>query len=153
MEQHKIAILAGLGLQALLQPLMEKSDRETSARHAVFAKRLWTVALATLGAILFWTFGRSFFFELMRGFYPDLYEAPTQLQLDTMRFNKLLADVWIVGLILCAGLSMLALAYSKKISATAAAIALTLLTLIDLWIVDKKIGEAPVPQKNISSAR
>ncbi len=149
--QCSVAILAGLGLQALLQPLTEKVDRETGARHAALAKRLWTAALAVFGVMLLFTFGRSPFFELMRGFYPDLYEAPTQLQLDTMRFNKLLADLWLVGLILCTGLSMLALAYSKKISTTAAAVAITFLTVLDLWIVDKRIGEAPVPRKNISA--
>jgi hypothetical protein len=149
--QCSTAVLAGLGLQALLQPLTEKADREATARRALFAKRLWTVVFAVLAVILLLTLGRSGFFEVMRGFYPDQYDAPTQMQLDTMRFNKLLGDLWIVGLIFCAGVSMLALAYSKKISTTAAAGAITLLTLLDLWIVDKRIGAEPVPDKSFSA--
>ncbi|MGH7494607.1 MAG: hypothetical protein ACREOO_19720 [bacterium] len=149
--QCSTAILAGLGLQALLQPLAQKADRETSALRAVFVKRLWTVLIAVFAIMLLITLSRSVSFEWMRGFYPDQYEAQTQIQLDSKRFSMLLADLWIVGLIFCAGLSMLALAYSKKISTTTAATVITLLTLLDLWIVDKRISPEPVPDKSFSA--
>jgi hypothetical protein len=68
-----------------------------------------------------------------------------------MRFDKLLGDLWIAALIGCTGLAMLALYYSKKISATSAAVIITLATLLDLWIVDKKIGEAPAAERNVAA--
>lgn len=145
------AVLAGLGLQALLQPVRENGDREQAAQQRLFARRLWLGVPGILAVILLLTLGRSVFFELMRGFYPDVYDAQTQMQLDTMRFNLLLGDLWIVGVILCAGLSAAALAYSKKISAAAAAAAIAILTLIDLWIVDKRIGADPVPERSFTA--
>ncbi len=153
--QCAVAILAGLGLQAWLQPLAEKTDRETaktkSARNAVMSKRLGVAVIAVFAVVLLLSLGRSVFFELMQGFYPDQYEAQTQRQLDQMRFSQLLGDLWIVALILGAGLSVLTLALSKKLSAAGAALIITLLTVIDLWIVDKKIGAGPVPEKSFSA--
>ncbi len=147
--QCLVAMLAGMGLQALLSSKQAENKRELSESHAITSRRLWIALASVLGLVLLITLAQSGLFSFMQGVYPDRYEAATQQQLDQMRFDKLLGDLWIVALIGCTGLAMFALYYSRKISATSAALIITLATLLDLWIVDKKIGEAPVPEHNL----
>ena len=150
--QCLVAILAGLGLQALFSSSKkENKTREDHEHEAQTARRLWLALASVFGLALLLTLAQGPFFSFMQGVYPDRYEPATQQQLDQMRFDKLLADLWIVTLIACTGLALLALYYSKKISATSATVIITLVTLLDLWIVDKKIGEAPSPERNLSA--
>ena len=146
--QMLIAILAGLGMQSILQALTKKSNRENKQADAIIAKRLWIALSVLFGMAMILTFARDSFFEFMRGIYPDKYDTRTQLHLDTMRFDMMFGDMWIVVFILGGGLAMGALAYSKKISATLAASVVAILILTDLWLVDKKIGNDPVPEKS-----
>lgn len=150
--QCLVAILAGMGLQALLSPQPTESKREANKPHAMVSRRLWLALAGVLGVVLLITLAQSGVFSFMQSVYPDRYEPATQQQLDQMRFDKLLGDIWIVALIGCTGLAMFALYYAKKISATSAALVITLVTLLDLWIVDKRIGEAPAPERNTSAA-
>jgi hypothetical protein len=53
----------------------------------------------------------------------------------------LFKDIWFVAIFVAGGLSVLALALTKKISGGAAAALICLITLVDLWLVDKKIGQ------------
>jgi len=146
------AILAGMGLQALLTTTQSNDPQAQTKRDALLARRLWMALAGVLGVILLVTLAQGPLFSFMQGIYPDRYEPGMQQQLDQMRFDKLLGDLWIVALVGCTGLTMLALYYSKKISATSAAVVITLATVLDLWIVDKKIGEAPVPEKNLTAS-
>jgi hypothetical protein len=50
-------------------------------------------------------------------------------------------DIWMVSIFFMGGLAVLALAVSKKMSGSLAASVICLVTLIDLWLVDKKIGQ------------
>jgi Bacterial membrane protein YfhO len=141
--QSVVAILAGLGLEGILSRLRTTSTDtkdETTARRRI-SRRLW-IALAVLAAVvLLLTILRGSFFEFMRGLYPDQYESSYQDALDKARFDMLVRDIWIVFLVLAGGITMLALALAKKISATTAVTVICLITVADLWLVDKKIGK------------
>ncbi len=150
--QCLVAILAGMGLQALLSSIKTENKREANEQHALVSRRLWIALVSVLGVVLLITLAQSSVFSFMQGVYPDRYEPATQQQLDQMRFDKLLGDLWIVALIGGIGLAMFALYYSKKVSATSVAVSIVLVTLLDLWIVDKRIGEAPAPERNASAA-
>ena len=150
--QCLVAILAGMGLHALLSSQPMENKRGANEQSALITRRLWIAFAGVLGVVLLITLAQSSVFSFMQSVYPDRYEPATQQQLDQMRFSKLLGDLWIVALVACTGLAMLALHYSKKISGTSAALAITLVSVLDLWIVDKKIGEAPTPERNVSAA-
>jgi hypothetical protein len=96
---------------------------------------------AVLAIVLALTIFQTGFFSFMRGLYPDQYDPNTQDALDQARFAMLFQDLWFVALFAAAGLAVLALALKKKISATTAAVVICLITLVDLWLVDKKIGQ------------
>jgi hypothetical protein len=152
--QCAVAILAGLGLEAILSRLRVTgtvTKEEITARRPwpawsqwqgrQVSQRLW-IALAALAAVvLLLTILRGSFLDFMRGVYPDQYEPSYQEALDKARFDMLFRDVWIVSLIAAGGIAMLALAATQKISATTAAVVICLMTLADLWLVDKKIGK------------
>lgn len=146
--QCSTAILAGLGLQALLQPLAagEPREAEARARRALIAKRLWIAAGLIFSVVLLFTIFRSGFQEFMSGIYPDRYELATQARLDERRVGMLLGDMWTIAGLAAIGLAMLALAYTHKISTKTAAVVFVLATLFDLWIVDKRIGNPPVSE-------
>jgi hypothetical protein len=59
----------------------------------------------------------------------------------------LFKDIWIVSVSVMGGLAVLALAMTKKISVGLAAALIGLITLVDLWLVDKKIGQT-YPQQD-----
>jgi hypothetical protein len=151
--QFSVAALAGLGLDAMIKRFSsgtgKVSSDETTSR-ARMAKRLWITLAVVAGVVVLLTLAQSSFFQFMRGLYPDEYEEGLQLQLDTIRFRMLLTDLWIVAVIVAGGLIMSALALSNKISANAAAAAICLFTVVDLWVVDKKIDET-YPQQQLSA--
>ncbi|MDZ7268724.1 MAG: YfhO family protein [candidate division KSB1 bacterium] len=145
--QGCVAILAGLGLQALLQPLATPAAQRAS-RHAGIAKNLWRMAGVLLLLALLITVFQSSLQQFMAGLYPDQYDPATQARLDEMRFDMLFGDWWKLTLLAGTGLVMLALAFAGRIAPRTAAAVIVVLTLIDLWIVDKKIGNPPAPERN-----
>jgi hypothetical protein len=167
--QCSVAILAGLGMEAILTRLSrsagvdakdeigsrvgERLDRArrglTSSRKRT-AQRLWTALIAVVAVTVLLSLARDSFFEFMRGVYPDQYEEGIQRELDAMRFRLFFGDIWIVTIFVAGGLAMLALALSQKISGKTAAAALCLFTLVDLWVVGKKLGET-YPQQQLSA--
>jgi hypothetical protein len=141
--QCAVAILAGLGLEGILSRLRTTgtdTKDETTARRQ-FSQRLWMALAALAVVVLLLTILRGSFLDFMRGLYPDQYESGYQEALDKARFEMLFKDIWIVFFVLAGGISMLALAVTKKISATTAVTVICLITLADLWLVDKKIGK------------
>jgi hypothetical protein len=141
--QCAVAILAGLGLEGIISRLRATgtSTKDKIAARRKTVQRLW-IALAALAAVvLLLTVLRGSFFDFMRSLYPDQYEPSYQEALDKARFDKLFADIWIVFIVAAGGLTMLALTATQKISATTAAVVIGLITLADLWLVDKKIGK------------
>jgi uncharacterized membrane protein YqhA len=139
--QCTVAILAGLGLEGILSRLRAASTKDDLAQQSKIAQRLWIALAAVIVVVLALTIFRDGFFNFMRGLYPDQYPANYQDQLDTARFAMLFKDIWFVAIFVAGGLSALALALTKKISGGAAAALICVITLVDLWVVDKKIGQ------------
>jgi hypothetical protein len=141
--QCAVAILAGLGLDGILSRLRATSTetKDEIASRRQISQRLW-IALAALAAVvLLLTILRGSFFDFMRGLYPDQYDSSYQEALDKARFDMLFRDIWIVFFVAAGGITMLALTVAKKISGTTAVAVIGLITLADLWLVDKKIGK------------
>lgn len=141
--QCAVAILAGLGLEGILSRLRttDTATKDEIAARSRISRRLW-IALAVLAAVvLLLTILRGNFLDFMRSVYPDQYEPNYQEPLDKARFDMLFRDIWIVFFVVAGGITMLALAAVQKISATTAAVVIGLITLADLWLVDKKIGK------------
>ena len=139
--QCAVAILAGLGLEGILSRLRSASTKDALTKQSKMAQRLWIALAAVVVVVLVLTIFRDNFFNFMRGLYPDQYPANYQDELDKARFAMLFKDVWFVAIFVAGGLSALALALTKKISGGAAAALICLITLVDLWVVDKKIGQ------------
>jgi len=139
--QCLVAILAGLGLETILARARSALAKEESVAQAKIVSRLWIGLAAIAGLALLLTIFRSGFFEFMRGLYPDQYPSDYQTELDQLRFDMLFKDFWIVALMLSGGIAMLALALNKKLAPSFAAAVIVLLTIIDLWLVDAKIGQ------------
>jgi len=139
--QCTVAILAGLGLESILSRVRLASTREAAAINDKIAQRLWLAFGALVVIVLALTIFQEGFFNFMRGLYPDQYDANTQQAVDQARFAMLFQDFWFVSIFSAAGLALLALALRKKIAATSFAVAICLITLVDLWLVDKKIGQ------------
>ncbi|MCG3118919.1 MAG: hypothetical protein ALAOOOJD_01208 [bacterium] len=145
--QCSVAILAGLGLESILSRLRAASTKEEANTRAKMAQRLWIALAAVVVVALALTLFRTGFFNFMRGVYPDQYDPTSQQYIDTARFGMLFQDLWVVSICLVGGLALLALALTRKISPNTAAVAMGLITLVDLWMVDKKIGQTyPQPE-------
>ena len=139
--QCTVAILAGFGLEGILSRLRSASTKEALTAQSKMAQRLWIsltiVVIVTVALTIF----RESFFNFMRGLYPDQYEPNYQEAVDKARFEMLFKDIWFVAIFVMGGLAALALALRKKIPAGFAAAAICLIALVDLWVVDKKIGQ------------
>jgi len=140
--QCTVAILAGLGLEGILSRVRAPGGKDSAIVDGKIAQRLWVALGAIVVIVLALTIFQNGFFNFMRGLYPDQYDPNTQEAVDNLRFKMLFQDVWFISIFAMAGLAMLALALRKKISATTAAVVICLITLADLWLVDKKIGRA-----------
>jgi len=139
--QCTVAILAGLGLEKILSWVRSASTKDATAKNDKIAQRLWLAFGALVVIVLALTVFQEGFLNFMRGLYPDQYDANTQQAVDQARFAMLFQDFWFISIFSAAGLALLALALRKKIAATAFAVAICLITLVDLWLVDKKIGQ------------
>ena len=139
--QCTVAILAGLGLEGILSRVRAASTKEAMAINDKMAQRLWLAFGGLVMMVLALTIFQDGFFSFMRGLYPDQYDANTQEAVDRARFALLFQDFWFVAVFSTAGLALLALTLRKKIAATSFAVAICLITLVDLWLVDKKIGQ------------
>jgi hypothetical protein len=139
--QCTMAILAGLGLEGILSRLHLAGTKEALSAQSRIAQRLWVALAAVIVLVLALTVFRGSFFDFMRGLYPDQFEPNYQVALDNARFEMLFRDVWLVSLFVSGGLVLVALALTKKISSHIVAATICLITLIDLWLVDKKIGQ------------
>ncbi len=139
--QCTVAILAGLGLEKILSWARSTNAKEAVTRNDKIARRLWLAFGAVVMIVLVLTIFQNGFFNFMRGLYPDQYDANTQEAVDRARFALLFQDFWFVSIFSAAGLALMALTLRKKIAATAFAIAVCLITLVDLWLVDKRIGQ------------
>ncbi len=138
--QFSVAVLAGLGLEALLEKL-RSADRSLEAKRRVIAKNLLLVTGIIVFIALVASVAHETFAAVMQDIYPDRYEPQDQAQLDAARVAMLLGDLWMLALVLGGSLVLVALAFRKKIGQTTLIIGLGILSLIDLWKVDFKINK------------
>jgi hypothetical protein len=138
--QFSVAVLAGLGLEALLEKL-RAADRSLEAKHRAIAKNLLLISGMVVFIALVASMARDGFAAMMQSIYPDRYEPQEQAQLDAARVAMLLGDLWMLALALGGSLALVALAFRKKIGPTALIIGLGILSLIDFWKVDFKINK------------
>jgi len=138
--QFSVALLAGLGLQALLdlasreEPLGERGRRIFRGVAIVVGSFAVLTLLATMA--------RQGFGDLMAGIYPDRYAPQIQTQLDQERVRMLLKDMWLVSLFLGGSLAAVWAFFHRKLSASGLAALLSVLVLADLWFVDFKLNRA-----------
>jgi hypothetical protein len=145
--QYSVAVLAGLGLQGIMARLKSLTSPDELAARSRVALQLKVALTAVLVLTILLTLTRDSFFEFMRRLYPNDYDEIVQLLIDSRRFEMLFKDIWFFTIFVVCGLGALSLALNKKISGTAAAIIVFLITLVDLWKVDNKIGET-YPQQD-----
>jgi len=145
--QYSVAVLAGLGLQGIMARLKSLTSPDELAARSRVALQLKVALTAVLVLTILLTLTRDSFFEFMRRLYPNDYDEIVQLLIDSRRFEMLFKDIWFFTIFVVCGLGALSLALNKKISGTVAAIIVFLITLIDLWRVDNKIGETYPQQK------
>lgn len=139
------AVLAGFGLQALLDAVAGRSQQRQSIRRESAARRLVIIAAVLVGLGLILT--------LARGPLSDAYAGWTRIgdevmnrygqltpqvraQLDHQRFQLFFADLWKALLLAAAGLVLVALRLRQKLTAGLFAGLIIGLVLVDLWWVD-----------------
>ncbi|MCB9501853.1 MAG: hypothetical protein H6696_07945 [Deferribacteres bacterium] len=81
--QFGFAVLAGLGLQSLIEKMKEKTESD-------FAKKFLFAGIAVVALLLLLTLAQSVFQGLIQSFYPVKYDPATQAQLNQMRFDLFL---------------------------------------------------------------
>jgi len=138
--QFSVAVMAGLGLEAILEKL-RNSRREHEARHQALAKQLLVIAAILVGIAILVSVAHNDVAAMMQDIYPDQYEPQAQAKIDAARFGMLLGDVWILALVLGGSVVLAAVAFKKKIGVTALAAGLFCCSLVDLWVVDFKLNK------------
>lgn len=138
--QFSVAVMAGLGLEALLEKL-RNAKREEDAKLQSVAKTLMIGAAAVLAFVLLISIAHDSAAAFMQEIYPDRYEPATQQQLDQLRFGLLFKDLWMLVLVLGGSLLMVALALRKKITVPVLTGGLFCLSLVDLWAVDFRLNK------------
>ena len=138
--QFSLAVMAGLGLEAILEKL-RAAKQEHEDRHRAVAKQLFVIAAILVGLALLVSLAHDGVAAVMHDIYPDQYEPQVQVQIDNERFGMLLGDLWMLALVLGGSLVLVALAFRKKVGTTALVGGLFCLALLDLWVVDFKLNK------------
>ncbi|KAA3616525.1 MAG: hypothetical protein DWQ05_12405 [Calditrichaeota bacterium] len=133
--QFGIVVLAGLGLQSILDLIKEQKNA-----NPVFAKKILYSAIGIGTLLLIFTVGKGVLQGFIQSLYPTQYAPATQQQLNQMRFDLFFKDIWVVGLISGASLFIIYAAFTHKIKMTALCLALCAVAVIDLWLVIGKIN-------------
>ncbi|MXX03013.1 MAG: YfhO family protein [Gemmatimonadetes bacterium] len=143
LSQFAVALLAGYGLHALVERMRAGKDTLGS-----FAKRLCVVAGGVLLLVLALTVFESSFQSFMTGVYTEadaahgarsamVNNADYHAGVNAMRFYRLMGDLWIMVLLLCA---VSALIYAtRKTSPRLLAAGLGALVVVDLLLVASRV--------------
>ncbi len=142
--QLGFAVLAGLGLQSLLEIL-----RQQRKNGGKLAGNLLFAAAGIVALLLLLSLGKSVLQGFMQSLYPAKYTPSTQAQINQMRFDLFFKDMWVVGLFSAATLVVIYAALTQKIKAMTMALAICLISILDLWLVIGKINN-PVSGKRMS---
>jgi len=145
--QMGFAILAGIGLQHLLEWVKpEKAKKKKSA----YTNKLLVAAAVVGGLALVFTMIQTGLADFFKGFYTVRYQPDVQAQINSQRFDMLLKDWWIMSLIVAAGLAVLHFAKKQKIKPGLVVLAISAITIIDLWRVNTVINK-PVAARNMEN--
>jgi hypothetical protein len=150
--QFSVAVLAGMGLQNLVDLIkgeVKEVKNKNIAANNIFKISVWVVAVV-VGLVLLGTLFKDTFFKFMNSLYPVRYQFNIQQQLNQTRFDLLMKDLWVMTIFLVAGLALLWGHLKRSLNAVYFGLFLSLLTLIDLWIVDYKLNK-PQPQQSMEA--
>ena len=150
--QMSFAVLAGLGLQKLMARNTESSEKKKSREKGAKPTFLYA-SLAVLGIALILTIAQSGFFSFMQSQYaqaPARFAPSAMAQINQMRFDMLLKDVWLIAFFVAGGLLLLHRVQQGKMQPKTFAALVLLITVVDLWIVNSKINE---PQDDVALER
>ena len=143
LSQFAVALLAGYGLHALVERMRAGKDTLGS-----FAKRLCVVAGGVLLLVLALTVFESSFQSFMTGVYTEadaahgarsamVNNADYHAGVNAMRFYRLMGDLWIMVLLLCAASALIYA--TRKTSPRLLAAGLGALVVVDLLLVASRV--------------
>ncbi|MXY50252.1 MAG: YfhO family protein [Gemmatimonadetes bacterium] len=143
LSQFAVALLAGYGVHALLERMRAGKDTLGS-----FAKRLCVVAGGALLLVLALTVFESSFQSFMTGVYTEadaahgarsamVTNADYHAGVNAMRFYRLMGDLWIMVLLLCAASALIYA--TRKTSPRLLAAGLGALVVVDLLLVASRV--------------
>lgn len=143
LSQFAVALLAGYGVHALVERMRAGKDLLGS-----FAKRLCVVAGGVLLLVLALTVFESSFQSFMTGVYTaadTAHEARSAMVnnpdyhagVNAMRFYRLMGDLWIMVLLLCAASALIYA--TRKTSPRLLAAGLGALVVVDLLLVASRV--------------
>ncbi|MFQ5706463.1 MAG: YfhO family protein [bacterium] len=148
--QFSVAVLAGMGLQNIVE--LAKKAGERAKNVMPLSNRVFKTALLTTGAlaavVVLVTLFHDSVFGFMSRMYPSRYQPNIQRQLNGMRFEMLIKDMWIMVVLLSVGLLVLWALLKRSLKSVYFGLILAFLTLVDLWIVDFKLNK-PQPRQSM----
>lgn len=133
--QLGFAVLAGLGLQSLLEIIRNQRKSENKLASNILYAAAGLIALLVLLSL-----GKGLLQGMLESLYPARYAPATQAQINQMRFDLFFKDMWVVGLFASAALIAIYAALTQKIKAGVLAFGFCLITFFDLWMVIGKIN-------------
>ena len=143
--QFAVALLAGYGFHALMHRFNENRDRLVR-----LVKPLIGIAGASLVLTMLLTVSGSSFQGIMTDIYDQadvshggrgaiVSNANIRAQIDAMRFDLLINDLWIMTFFLCAGITVIVLYITRKFNTAVFIMAMSGLLIIDLLLVAARV--------------
>jgi hypothetical protein len=139
------AVLAGFGLQSLLEAVNQGSEKRTEKRRIRIGRNLLTAVVVLLALGLVMTLARGPLSQALTQWYDSVDVAMNRYgqispqmrsQLDHMRFAMAFGDIWKAVLLASGALLLMAVYLRKKLSRELFAGLVIGLVLVDLFWVD-----------------
>ena len=143
--QFSVALLAGYGFHALIQNFNENRDRLVR-----LIKPLIGIAAGVLVISLLLTVSGSSFQSVMTSIYDQadvshggrgaiVSNANIRAQIDAMRFDLLINDLWIMVFFLCASITIVVLYITQKFNSTLFIMAMCGVVILDLFLIAGRV--------------
>jgi len=143
--QFSVALLAGYGFHALIQNFNENRDRLVR-----LIKPLVGIAAGVLVITLLLTVSGSSFQSVMTSIYDQadvshggrgaiVSNANIRAQIDAMRFDLLINDLWIMVFFLCASITIVVLYITQKFNSTLFIMAMCGVVILDLFLIAGRV--------------